>query len=110
MLSKKYRATYKDVKNLKLGAKRVHSDNLIFIYKKLDPKANSRLSCSASKKVDKIAARRNALKRKCREAIRLELSSVRNPVLGMVSFKKNYSVISFEKLRDEIRSVFSQIS
>jgi len=110
MLSRKNRATHKDIQSLKTGGKRIHSENLSFLYKKLEEENEVKISCSVSKKVEKLAVKRNKLKRQCREAIRLELPSIKTPILGVVSFKKNKNKVSYEDLREEIREMFSSIS
>jgi ribonuclease P protein component len=110
MLSRKNRATQKDILSLKVGGKRIHSQSLSFHYKKLTQKDEPKISCAVSKKTERLAVKRNKMKRRCREAVRVELSSVKTPVLGVISFKKVKERISYQKILEEVREIFSTIT
>lgn len=110
MLSPKNRATYKDIQSLKVEGKRIHSQSLSFLYKKLTQEDDPKISCSVSKKVERLAVKRNRIKRQCREAVRMELASIKVPVLGVISFKKSKEGVSYENLLEEVREIFSNIT
>jgi len=68
-----------------------------------------KISCSVSKKVERSAVKRNKIKRQCREAVRHHITSVKKPILGLLSVKKSEHPLSFNSLSKEMGELFSKV-
>ena len=110
MLAKKYRlASYLIPQTLKKG-KRFYSKHFILITNFRLSTANNqpRFSFIVSKKVYKLAVRRNRLKRRLREIARQNLSKIKNGYNIIILARKiqmwNYHI----NIKDEIEKLFKQ--
>ncbi|PIR86590.1 ribonuclease P protein component [Candidatus Kaiserbacteria bacterium CG10_big_fil_rev_8_21_14_0_10_43_70] len=110
MLPRKNRLNHKEIVDLKKrGTKRLSSGGLYFTYVQNNEGSISKVSCSISKKIEKKAVNRNKIKRQCKEAVRLNLASLKKPVFGIVSFKKAYPPHSFNEICREVSGLFSRV-
>lgn len=109
MLPRRNRLSHREITHLKKGAKRVTAEHLFLLYKTNKETADSKVSCSVSKKVEKKAVGRNRLKRQCREAIKAHLKSVKDPIVGLISIRKTKKKLSFSDLNKEVEEVFLKV-
>ena len=109
MLAKKYRFHSRGgVKYTYQKGKTIRTPKISLVYNE-NSRGYQRFAVVVSKKVLKSAVRRNRIRRRIYEAIRLELSNFEKPRdYIFVVFNKNFEKMPFEEVRSEIRSLLEQ--
>ena len=87
----------------------IRTKHLLFSYSEAPGEAKSRIACSVAKKVSKLAVDRNALKRRCREALRGVVSIPSPSIIGIVRIvDANATSANFQKEISEIFAVLAR--
>lgn len=73
-------------------------------------KAHSQFCFIVSTKVSKKAVERNLIRRRLKEAFRLQLSHLEIPVLAVIIGQANGATCDFEKLEKTVQNCFQDIS
>jgi len=87
MKGKNYLSAREEIRSLLRSGRRIHSDFFTLIARK-NSLPHPRFVCIASKNVNKRAVRRNLLKRRAREWLRIHASALQPPMDIAVVFKK----------------------
>src|SRR5438045_3350852 len=82
-------------------ARRIHGALFLLSYSPL-PAGPTKTSCVVSKKVALKAHDRNLLKRRCREVLRLHLTTLNRPYALVLHAKKQAHGASFAQIREDI--------
>ena len=107
MLSKKNRATTKEVERIFKEGRFVVSSNLTFKYFKNDRKS-IKISFIAPKNVAKLAVKRNLLRRRGYSALKKYIDLFPAGTIGVFVFKKYQDDVLI--LEDEIQNILSKIN
>ena len=109
MLSKKYRFHSRGgVKYTYRHGKTIRTPNISLVYNN-NPRGFIRSAVVVSKKVEKTAVKRNRIRRRVYEAIRLELPKFTKPHdYIFVVYSADVAKMDFEALRELVSSLFSQ--
>lgn len=116
MLAKKYRLCKEhEIKRVLQKGKRLHAPFFTLLVMQrwikkedLDEK-NIRLTVIVSKKYDKRAVSRNCLKRKFREAVHLDVISLRKPLDIIILPKKNAREVSYQDISQALHVIFRKL-
>ncbi|MBP9837580.1 MAG: ribonuclease P protein component [Proteobacteria bacterium] len=90
---------------------KVHSKNIILAIEKrtqLDGPIKSRLGITITKKVDKLAVKRNQFKRRVREYYRTSFSEKKTSYDLVVIAKSGATEISSKELKEQLQDVFTR--
>lgn len=108
MLSRKYRATGRDIRASKQHKSAVHhTPHLTLVATPLPNAPVSKGACVISRRIAPKAVERNAFKRRCREALRTGefLAAFTNSHLVLIRAKKDAHTLPFSALVQEIAAL-----
>jgi len=106
MLKKGSRADKKIIEKIFKKGRFINSPNLTFKFILSQNSTPSRISFIVPKSVDKLAVKRNSLRRCGYDALRR--TKIPSSLIGVFIFKK--SVLSVSELENEIKNIFSKIN
>lgn len=108
MLPKKNRADKKAVEKVFKGGKFLNSSCFTFKFILTNNSTVPRISFIASKKITKLAVKRNLLKRRGYVALKKYIHKFPAGLVGVFLFKKHQDDVSI--IEDEIKSILNKIS
>jgi ribonuclease P protein component len=109
MFSKKTRLLKGEIEEILLKGLRIHSPNLVFVFKKNKTHKIDRFTVVVLKKVSPQATERNKIKRRIRAVLKTTQKTQKNGARdGVLITKPKSSKLSFKALKQEIEDLLKK--